>query len=476
MEYLDRLWRFRCIGGIREKAMRETMMQSANGQLRQAVSTRKSELSLERARDTIAGGDNSTMRVLPYHLPLVATRGEGSRVWDVDGHEYIDLNMAYGPLIFGHRPPKVIDAVVRQLTESGSQLGFPAEVSARVAEKVKRLYPHIDLLRFSSTGSEAIAAALRLARTVTERRYIIAFEGHYHGSSDGIFHRYHAPVESLPAECYGPAVPGTLGMNGAPHDVLVCRWNCPESLERCLSDHPGEVAAVIMEPVMGNAGVIPPQPDFLDVARSLTHEFGALLIFDEVITGMRVAGGGAQERYGVKADITVLSKALGGGFPVSAVGSTRDIMQCIVDGELFHGGVYSGNTMVMAAADAVLTEIHRDRGAIYRHLEDVSIEFAQGVEAIFTRLGIPHRVHQVGPIVSMFLTHADCGEIKSYRDVQQCCDFDKYIRFQNYLQQSGVYFHPNQFEPLFFSTAHTSHDVAVALERIEDGARSALLI
>ena len=229
------------------------MTQTTNGQLRQSIST-GSEALLERARDSIAGGDNSTMRVLPYHLPLVAVRGEGSRVWDVDGHEYIDLNMAYGPLIFGHRPPAVIDAVVRQLTESGSQLGFPAELSVRVAEKVKLLYPHIELMRFSSTGTEAIVAALRLARTFTGRKYMIAFEGHYHGSSDNIFNRYHAPLESLPDGPYAPAQPGTLGMNGAPHDVLVCRWNSPEALEKCLSDHGDDVAAVIMEPVMGNGG------------------------------------------------------------------------------------------------------------------------------------------------------------------------------------------------------------------------------
>ena len=452
------------------------MMQSTNGQLRQAVSTKRSELSLERARDSIAGGDNSTMRVLPYHLPLVADRGAGSRVWDVDGHEYIDFNMAYGPLIFGHRPPQIVEAVVRQLTESGSQLGFPQEVTARVAEKVKRLYPHIDMLRFSSTGTEAIVAALRLARTVTRRRYVIAFEGHYHGSSDNIFHRYHTPVENLPKGFYGPAISVTLGINVAPHDVFVCRWNSPEALEQCLSDHADDVAAVIMEPVMGNSGVIPPQPGFLDVARALTHEYGALLIFDEVITGMRVAAGGAQERYGVEADITVLSKALGGGFPISAVGSKYDIMQCIVDGELFHGGVYSGNAMVMAAADAVLDEILRDRETMYQQLDDVSAEFAQGVDEILGRLSIPHQVHQVGPIVSMFLTHDDCEGLTNYRDVRNNCDFDKYIQFQNRLQQSGIYFHPNQFEPLFFSTAHSSADVATALERIEDGVRSSLLI
>lgn len=450
------------------------MIQSTNGHVRQAVSS-KSEQLLEQARASIAGGDNSTMRVLPYHLPLVAVRGEGGRIWDVDGQEYIDLNMAYGPLIFGHRPPAVIDAVVRQLTESGSQLGFPAELTARVGEKVKTLFPHIELLRFSSTGSEAIASALRLARTFTGRRYIIAFEGHYHGSTDTIFNRYHAPLDSLPDGPYGPAVPGTLGMNGAPHDVLVCRWNSPEALEQCLSDHADEVAAVIMEPVMGNAAVIPPQPDFLEVARSLTHEFGALLVFDEVITGMRVAAGGAQERYGVEADITVLSKALGGGFPISALGSTREIMQSIVEGRLFHGGVYSGNAMVMAAADAVLDEVERDGPAIYRHLEEVSTEFAQGVDQILSRLGIPHRVHQVGGMVSIILTQSDCGPLTSYRDVRRACDFDKYILFQHHLQQSGVYFHPNQFEPLFFSTAHTFEDVALALERIEDAARAALL-
>jgi glutamate-1-semialdehyde 2,1-aminomutase len=448
------------------------MIQTTNGRVQRAS---KSELLLERARASIAGGDNSTMRVLPYHLPLVAVRGEGSRVWDVDGQEHIDLNMAYGPLIFGHRPPRVTDAVVRQITESGSQLGFPAELSVRVAEKVKLLYPHIELLRFSSTGTEAIVAALRLARVFTERRYVIAFEGHYHGSSDNIFHRYHAPLEDLPEGPYAPALPGTLGMNGAPVAVLVCPWNSPEALEKCLSDHADDVAAVIMEPVMGNAGVIAPHNDFLEIARALTHEHGALLIFDEVITGMRVAAGGAQERFGVEADITILSKALGGGYPISALGSTREIMQSIVEGRLFHGGVYSGNALVMAAADAVLDEIHRDSAAIYNHLDTISCEFAKGVRETFTRLGIPHQVNQVGPMVSMILTCGDVGPIRSYRDIRRHCDFEKYIRFQHQLQRSGVYFHPNQFEPLFFSTAHTRQDVAAVLERIEDGARATLL-
>lgn len=450
------------------------MTQLTNGKVLKTTTT-GSERLLARARQSIAGGDNSTMRVLPYHLPLVATRGAGSRVWDVDGQEFIDLNMAYGPLIFGHRPAAVIEAVARQISESGSQLGFPAEVSVRVAEKVKGLFPHIELLRFSSTGTEAIVAALRLARTFTGKKYIIAFEGHYHGSSDNIFHRYHAPLDQLPTGPYAAALPGSMGMNGAPHDVLVCRWNSPEALEQCLNDHADQVAGVIMEPVMGNGGVVPPNPDFLDVVRALTKEHEALLIFDEVITGMRVAAGGAQQRFGVEADITILSKALGGGFPISALGSTREIMASIVEGKLFHGGVYSGNTLVMAAADAVLDEMHRDGEAIYSHLESVSTALAEGVDEIFNRLGIPHQVQYVGPMISMLLTRDDVGPLTNYRDVRRHCDFEKFIRFQHQLQRSGVYFHPNQFEPMFLSTAHTHDDIASVLERIEDGARAVLL-
>ena len=438
------------------------------------ASTSSAEL-LERARRSIAGGDNSTMRVLPYMEPLFATSGQGSRVRDEEGNEYIDLNMAYGPLLLGHRPPQVMEAVVRQLRESGSQLGFPAELSIQVAEKVKRLFPHFELMRFSSTGSEAVSTALRLARVFTGKRSVIAFEGHYHGSSDTVFHRYHVPLEQLPEGAYGPAIPGTLGMNGAPADVLVCRWNSPEALEQCLKDHADDVAAVIMEPVMGNSGVLPPLPDFLETARALTHEYGALLIFDEVMTGMRVAAGGAQERYEVEADITVLSKALGGGFPISAIGSSEDIMQSIVDGHVFHGGVYSGNATVMAAANAVLDAVERDADGIYGHLEAIGVALTQGVDEIFTRLRIPHQVQHVGSMVAMMLTDGDCGPITNYRDMRRHCRFEDYIGFQHQLQRSGVFFHPNQFEPLFLSTAHSLADIDTVLEKIEDGARASLL-
>jgi glutamate-1-semialdehyde 2,1-aminomutase len=439
------------------------------------LSAARSEEVMERARRCLAGGDSSTMRVLPYHLPLVADRGQGSRLWDVDGNEYIDLNMAYGPLIFGHRPRAVVEALVRQLRERGSQLGFPAEINARVAEKIKLLYPSIELLRFANSGTEANASAARLARAVTGRNTILLFEGHYFGWSDAVFHRYHAPLSELPSEGFGPALPGTAGLNGAPRDALVVRWNDLDALNRCLAKHRDSVAACFMEPVMGNAGVIPPEPGFLAAARDAIHAHGGLLVFDEVITGMRVAAGGAQEYYGVRPDITVISKALGGGVPIAAFGASYRLMEPITTGSLFHGGVYSGNALVMAAADAVLDEIIATRHVMYASLHALADALATGLREIMRRHLVPHVVQHVGPMLSLFLTRRPVEKLTHYRQVRAECDFDKYIALQHRMQRTGVYFHPNQFEPMFLSTAHTLEDVATVLERMEEAVACCLV-
>ena len=348
-------------------------------------STTASEQFLQRAKRAIAGGDSSTMRVLPYHLPLVATKGQGSRVWDMDGNEYIDLNMAFGPLIFGHCPDLIVSRVDDQIRNRGSQLGFPTEITIRVAEKIQKLFPSMELMRFANSGTEADVSAARLARTFTGRPKIIQFEGHYHGWSDTLFNRYHAPLDELSTGAYGPTTSGTKGLNGAPHDNLLVRWNDIDSLEKCLNDHRGQIAAVMMEPVMGNAGVVPPKPDYLESVRSLTKDHETLLIFDEVITGLRVAPGGAQEYYGVRPDITVISKAVGGGYPVAAFGASKEIMEVVVDGTMFHGGVFSGNAIVMAAAEAVLDEVLAHGESIYRHMHSVSDELCRGVDEILTR-------------------------------------------------------------------------------------------
>ena len=408
------------------------------------------------------------MRVLPYHLPLVAARGKGCRVWDVDDKQYIDLNMAYGPLIFGHCPPLVIRAVQRQISSFGSQLGFPTEITMRVAEKLKQLFPSIELLRFANSGTEALASTARLARVFTGREKIIQFEGHYHGWSEALFNRYHAPLEWLEGRDFGPAFPGTPGMmQGGPSDSLVVRWNNLDALARCLEENQGEVAAVLMEPVMGNAGVIPSQPGYLEQARMLAHDHGALLVFDEVITGLRVAAGGAQQYYGVEPDITVVSKSMGGGYPVAAFGASREIMAPIVNGSLFHGGVYSGNAIVMAAAEAVLDEILVRGDAIYRHMHAMSDRLATGFGDILSRAGVEHVMQHVGPMLSIFLMRDGVRELREYRDVREHCDFDRYITLQHAMQRAGVYFHPNQFEPMFLSTAHGPEDIDAVLARFE---------
>lgn len=429
--------------------------------------TDTNEQILQRGRRAIAGGDSSTMRVLPYHLPLVASHGRGSRVWDVDGNEYLDLNMAFGPLLFGHCPEHVIAAVTEQITQRGSQLGFPTEITISVAEKIQKLYPNMELLRFANSGTEADVSAVRLARAYTGRPKIVQFEGHYHGWSDTLFNRYHAPLEELSNGPYGPALPGTRGLNGAPHDNLVVRWNNIEALERCLEDHPGQIAAVIMEPIMGNAGVIAPEQDYLECVRALTRDHGVLLIFDEVITGLRVAAGGGQEFYGVRPDITVISKAVGGGYPVAAFGASREIMELVANGTMFHGGVFSGNAVVMAAANAVLEEVLAHGETIYRQMHAIADELARGAAEIFDRAGVPHVIHHVGPMISFFLMANKVETIREYRDVRSHCDFVKYIRLQHLMQKAGVYYHPNQFEPMFLSAVHTSEDIALVLERLE---------
>ncbi|MGA8492556.1 MAG: aminotransferase class III-fold pyridoxal phosphate-dependent enzyme, partial [Terriglobales bacterium] len=340
-----------------------------------------------------------------------------------------------------------------------------------VAEKIKELFPSIQLLRFANSGSEAITSAVRLARAYTGRPSIILFEGHYHGWSDAVFHSYHAPLEQLGDGPIQPALPGTNGMNEAPLNAYVVRWNDANALFEALERMSNSVAAVVMEPIMGNAIVIPPAPAYLAAVRDLTRRHGALLIFDEVITGMRVAAGGAQQLYGITPDITVLSKALGGGFPVAAFGASAEIMELIVSGNVFHGGVYSGNALVLAAADAVLTRILAEKDRLYFELYERANQLAEGLREIMTRRSVPHCVQNVGPMLSVVLTKAPVQSLTDYREVRRYAHLDAYIQFQHALLDRGVYVHPNQFEPLYISTAHRKEDIDDALERFNDAIR-----
>jgi glutamate-1-semialdehyde 2,1-aminomutase len=435
----------------------------------------RSIAALERARQSVAGGDSSTMRVLPYHPPVVADRGEGAWIYDLDGNCILDLNMAYGPLLFGHRPDFLIESVVRQLTERGSQLGFPMELTFRVAERLQRLFPSMELMRFANSGTEAIASAIRLTRYNTGRNGIVVFEGHYHGWSEAVFHKYHAPLDALGHEPGDPALPGTGGMHGF-QDVYSSPWNDIEALVHCLDRHAGKIGTVIMEPVMGNGGVIAPLPGYLDQVRRVTRERGILLIFDEVITGLRIAAGGAQARYGVTPDVTIISKVLGGGFPIAAFGASRALFQAIESGDVFHGGVYSGNAMVLAAAEAVLDKILEGGDAIYDQLEARSKQLADGLDTILADHQVPHHVHRVGAMVSMILTKDHVERLDDYRAVRRHGDFERYIRLEHAMLDAGLYVHPNMFEPMFLSTKHREADIADGLNRFSDSLKRSLTV
>lgn len=430
-----------------------------------------SQSILSRARESVAGGESSTMRVLPYHLPLVIDRAEGPYIWDVDGNRLIDLNMAYGPLIFGHRHPIILDAVRQELDDRGTILGFPHRLSHQVAELIKKSVPSIDKVRFSSSGTEVVQTAIRLARAFTGRPKIVLFEGHYSGSSDAVFHKYHASLDELEHAGSRP-LPGTAGML-APQRAHLLPWNDADAVRAYLAEHGHETAALIMEPVMGNAGVIPPEDGYLAAVREATRRSGTLLIFDEIITGFRVARGGAQERFGVASDLTTLSKAMNGGMPVSVVGGRADIMELLVEGTVFHGGVYSGNPLGLAGALALQTEYERNGTAIYRALEESANRLASGLRELFRRRGVPVLVQHVGAMLSLaFTRRGGVDRVRTYRELLGVAWSERYIAFQHASQRRGVYFHPNQFEPWYVSIAHTPDVIDEILERL-DGAAEA---
>ena len=412
------------------------------------------------------------MRVLDYHLPLMIERAEGVHVWDVSGKRLIDMNMGYGPLVFGHRPRFLINAIRDEMEQRGTILGFPHERSHQVAELIKKSFPSIDLMRFTSTGSEAGQTAVRLARAYTKRTKIVLFEGHYHGSTDSVFHRYHASPEQLAAREPHEVIAGTQGMNGAPHNAYLIPWNNIEALTDLLQRDP-DIAAVIMEPVMGNGGVIPPAPGYLQAVRKLTNDYGIVLIFDEVISGFRVARGGAQERYGVQADITMLAKAMGGGVPVGAVGGRAEIMQQLVNGTVFHGGVHSGNPFSMAGALATQQAYEQNGEAIYGLLEENTKRLADGLYKIFAEINVPIHIQHVGSLFSLqIMDNAEEPVPQHYRSIASTTTPERFIRFQQAVQRAGVYFHPNRYEPWFISTLHTQEVMEEALAIIQDVAHN----
>lgn len=412
---------------------------------------------LDAIREVVAGGVSSSMRAQAIPEPLVVQRAEGDRVWDVEGNELIDLNMGYGPHLFGYAEPELAAALARQLTE-GSMTGLPHRMDAEAGELIARLVPSIEQVRFSSSGTEAIMSVLRLARVGTGRMKVLTFEGHYHGWSETIMRAGKATFHE-PAPASADPLPGAPGMIPEALDhTLQIPWNDLDALRAVFEAHGNEIAAVICEPVMANACVVPPAPGQFEELRALCDRWGSWLIFDEVITGFRLGSGGAQERYGVTPDLTVVSKVMGGGVPVAAFGGPRDKMALLADQRALHLGVYAGNHFSVRAIITNLRKIERSP-EIYDQLEKHCDYVEQRLVAMFAELNQPVLVSRVGSLVSVSLLTRPADLSHGPRAAAQAMDFATHRAMQIEAQKRGVYFHPSPIEPWFLSTEHSAQDL-----------------
>lgn len=424
----------------------------------------RSQAAMERARRVLPGGVDSPVRA--YRAvggdPVVLARGEGARVWDVDGFEYVDYVCSYGPLILGHAHPRVV-AAITEAARLGTSFGAPTEAEAALGECVVDAVPSIEMVRFVSSGTEATMSALRLARAATGRDLILKFEGCYHGHADGLLVAAGSGAATL-------ALPDSPGVPAAyARQTLLATYNDLDSVRVQFEAHPDAVAAVIVEPVAGNMGVVPPAEGFLDGLRAICDEHGALLVFDEVITGFRASYGGAQQVYGARPDLTALGKIIGGGLPVGAYGGRRDLMEHIAPlGPVYQAGTLSGNPLAMAAGRATLDTLREDLGQ-YDRLEALATRLTEGLARAAEEAEVPLAVTRSGSTVTPFFLDAPPADY----DEAKRADTRAFARFHRAMLDRGVHLAPSQFEAWFVSTAH---DEPLINRTIEAAAESFRLV
>ncbi len=411
--------------------------------------TSRSDELFESAKKRIPGGVNSPVRAfrnLGITPPFIAS-GKGSHLHDVDGREYIDYVGSWGPLVFGHAHPRVLDAVQQALAK-GTSFGAPTELEVRIAERICDMVPSVEMVRMVNSGTEAAMSAVRLARGVTGRDGIIKFAGCYHGHGDSFLIKAGSGALTI-------GVPDSPGVpSGLAKDTLVARYNDPGSVAELFEEHRDRIAAVIVEPVAGNMGVIPPSSGFLAGLRHICDRYRSLLIFDEVITGFRLGRGGAQERFGVLPDLTVLGKIVGGGLPAAAYGGKRELMKQLAPaGPVYQAGTLSGNPLAMSAGLAQLELLEEEKP--WNRLEEISARLEGGLRDALGQLGLNLTINRVGSMMTLFFTEP---QVKDFADATRS-DTDRHAAFCFEMLQRGVYLAPSQFEALFISAAHTDQDV-----------------
>lgn len=434
----------------------------------EGLETGRSKELYERACRVIPAGVSSHIRAYPVFdpYPIFFDRGKGSHFWDVDGNEYIDYVLSYGPLIHGHCPPKILEAVREQM-EKGTLCGMPTELSVKTAEKIKEVVPNAEMVRFTNTGLEATMHAIRFARGYTGKDKIIKFEGGYHGAHDCVMVSIHSHAGS---EWAPIKVPESWGI---PEDTLkntiVLPWNDLEVLEKTIKRRGNEIAAVISEPILMNIGTVPPEEGYLKGVRKLTEEYDIVMILDEVISGFRLALGGAQEYFGVKADLATFAKALGAGFPIAAITGKKKIMEHVKPGKIAHWGTYGGNPLCLAAAYASITEL--EAGGI-DHLTKIGNMLLEGVKESIEKTNVKAIAQGLGG-AGLQVYFTELKKIRNWREAATC-NIEKFNRFQKELLKRGVYFHPYQFEHQFVSTAHTEEDIEKALSAITEALKTCM--
>jgi len=415
----------------------------------------------QEAKHLMPGGVSSPVRSFKAvgGTPLFIKRGSGSRIYDEDGNEFIDYVCSWGPLILGHAHPQVVEAVNR-IVKDGTSFGAPTKLESTLAGMICSAVPSVELIRFVNSGTEATMSAIRLARAFTKKDKIVKFAGCYHGHSDGLLANAGSGVATL-------SIPASPGVPTSYTDqTLTVPYNNPEAVEQVFQSFGQDIAAVIVEPVAANMGVVPPQPGFLDHLRNLTRKFSSLLIFDEVITGFRLLYGGVQKLYGVSPDLTCFGKIIGGGLPVGAYGGSRKIMEMIAPiGSVYQAGTLSGNPVAMAAGIKTLEILGKDH--VYKRLEELTSFLEQGILKTAQESGTAISISRVGSLVTFFFTS------EPVTDYETACKADTglYAVFMQRMLSQGIYLPPSQFESAFISAAHTNADIEATI----DAARKSIL-